>query len=192
MLFAGIEHGLLPSEGYGNTLVKPASASCKVRLSHCSQMAAGQLSDSTCVSHVSVVCRISVSVWAHVWTLSMPAEAKHELKVQHSLVLKAVTVQALGGLSVMLMSRDLKQVPDDVLHKTTVRRLSLARNQLTTLPAALAQLQQLRSLDIGSNKLQAHPDVVVALTKLTRLCLQDNCIQSVPATLARLTALQVC
>jgi Leucine-rich repeat (LRR) protein len=56
-----------------------------------------------------------------------------------------------GANSLSLSGADLTAVPAAVFNLTTLTRLHLDNNRLTTLPDELIRLRNLRELDIGQN-----------------------------------------
>ena len=72
----------------------------------------------------------------------------------------------------------------------TLRSLSLAHNQFSTLPKELEQLTALQSLDLSSNSLTSLPEAFDKLTKLQSLDLSSNSLTSLPQALGALTELK--
>ncbi|MEH2205316.1 MAG: COR domain-containing protein [Nostoc sp.] len=71
-----------------------------------------------------------------------------------------------------------------------VTTLDLSGKKLTTLPAEIVQLTNLRSLDLRSNKLSSLPVEIVQLINLQTLDLRSNLLSSVPAEIFQLIKLQ--
>ncbi len=72
---------------------------------------------------------------------------------------------------------------------TALTELSLANNQLTSLPESLGQLTALTQLHLEDNQLTSVPESLGQLTALTQLRLEDNQLTSLPESLGQLTAL---
>uniref|UniRef100_A0A7S3LX85 Leucine rich repeat domain containing protein n=1 Tax=Palpitomonas bilix TaxID=652834 RepID=A0A7S3LX85_9EUKA len=73
--------------------------------------------------------------------------------------------------------------------ETTLVSLIAQRNQLRSVPAALAALSNLTEVDFGSNMLVKVPTALRALRKLKLLTLSDNLIEEVPPFIGSLTSL---
>jgi hypothetical protein len=72
----------------------------------------------------------------------------------------------------------------------TIQKLSFElENELTMLPAEIANLTALTDLDLRGNKLTSIPDSIGGLTALTNLILSHNKLTSIPDSIGRLTAL---
>lgn len=86
-----------------------------------------------------------------------------------------------------LWKHRLGHVPDWVWERTELERLILAENDLTEVSGRIAQLQRLRTLDLGHNQLVELPE---SLGDLTGLCgflyLHDNRLASIPQSIERL------
>ncbi len=65
---------------------------------------------------------------------------------------------------------------------------SLSGNQLTALPAELAQLSRLQHLDLSGNQLTALPAELTQLSSLQHLHLNGNQLTALPAELAQLAS----
>ena len=73
---------------------------------------------------------------------------------------------------------------------TKLQQLSLAENQLTTVPESLGQLTQLQELWLDNNRLTSVPESLGRLTQLHELWLSENRLESVPESLGQLTQLK--
>ncbi|MDD5326636.1 MAG: P-loop NTPase fold protein [Phycisphaerae bacterium] len=72
----------------------------------------------------------------------------------------------------------------------TIKEFSLADNQLTALPEAIAKLTKLQSLFLGGNQLTKLPEAIGKLTNLQSLDLWDNGLTALPEAIGKLTNLQ--
>ena len=81
-------------------------------------------------------------------------------------------------------------VPAEIEQLTSLTRLNLRGNRLTSLPAEIGQLTSLTVLDLRSNKLTSVPAEIWQLTSLTVLTLEGNRLTSVPPEIGRLTSLE--
>ena len=81
-------------------------------------------------------------------------------------------------------------VPADIGQLTSLTKLNLNRNQLTSLPAELGQLTSLTRLDLFGNQLTSVPAEIGQLTSLKLLFLFGNQLTSVPAEIGQLTSLK--
>ena len=82
-------------------------------------------------------------------------------------------------------------VPAEIGQLTSLTRLHLSGNQLTSLPAEIWRLTSLRVLDLRANDLTILPAEIGQLTSLTRLDLDNNQLTSLPAEIGQLTSLTV-
>ena len=82
-------------------------------------------------------------------------------------------------------------VPADIGQLTSLTKLNLNRNQLTSVPAELGQLTSLEGLDLRSNQLTSVPAEIGQLASLRKLSLGGNQLTSVPAEIGQLTSLEV-
>ena len=81
-------------------------------------------------------------------------------------------------------------VPADIGQLTSLTKLNLNRNQLTSVPAELGQLTSLEGLDLRSNQLTSVPAEIGQLASLRKLSLGGNQLTSVPAEIGQLTSLK--
>ena len=81
-------------------------------------------------------------------------------------------------------------VPAEIGQLTSMVKLSLTKNQLTSLPAEIGQLTSLRELALDNNRLTSVPAEIGQLTSLKWLHLEFNQLTSVPAEIGQLTALE--
>ncbi|MBN4000763.1 COR domain-containing protein, partial [Nostoc sp. LPT] len=79
-----------------------------------------------------------------------------------------------------LSGNQLTTLPEAIARLQQLTSLDLRDNQLTTLPEAIARLQQLTSLDLRDNQLTTLPEAIAHLEKLTSLNLRDNPIEKPP------------
>src|SRR5260370_1315838 len=66
------------------------------------------------------------------------------------------------------------QIPPEVWQCSSLRKLYLSFNQLSTLPAEMGQLASLQVLDLSDNQFSTLPAVVCQLTALRKLYLNGN------------------
>ncbi|XP_056289396.1 erbin isoform X2 [Pseudoliparis swirei] len=113
-----------------------------------------------------------------------------------------------------LDANQIEELPKQLFNCQLLQRLSLPDNDLTVLPAAIANLLHLRELDVSKNSIQEFPEniknckvltVVEAsvnpisrlpdgftqLLSLTQLYLNDAFLEFLPASFGRLTKLQI-
>jgi leucine-rich repeat protein SHOC2 len=76
--------------------------------------------------------------------------------------------------------RNLKEVPEDILDKFYLKKLTLYRNCLTALPSKMSTFTDLTHLDVSHNKIDNIPDEFSALKSLQELLLVDNKISKFP------------
>ena len=82
-------------------------------------------------------------------------------------------------------------VPAEIGQLTSLDRLDLRENELTSVPAEIGQLTSLTELKLYRNKLTSVPAEIGQLTSLERLYLGGNQLTSVPAEIGQLTSLKV-
>ncbi|CAH6787607.1 Erbin [Phodopus roborovskii] len=88
-----------------------------------------------------------------------------------------------------LDANQIEELPKQLFNCQCLHKLSLPDNDLTTLPASIANLINLRELDVSKNgKL---PDGFSQLLNLTQLYLNDAFLEFLPANFGRLTKLQI-
>lgn len=86
-----------------------------------------------------------------------------------------------GSSSVKLVNLQLTTLSDSsVLLLVNVERLSLRRNQLSTLPDSFVNLKKLRYLDLNGNEFREIPSIIYELPNLEILDLSQNKIKSLP------------
>ena len=81
-------------------------------------------------------------------------------------------------------------VPAEIGQLTSLKRLYLGHNQLTSVSAEIGQLTSLERLHLHCNKLTSLPAEIGQLTSLKRLFLFSNQLTSVPAEIGQLTSLK--
>ena len=82
-------------------------------------------------------------------------------------------------------------VPAEIGQLTSLERLDLRGNQLTSVPAEIGQLTSLERLWLGGNQLTSVPAEIGQLTSLAWLWLSGNKLTSLPAEIGHLTSLRV-
>ena len=119
------------------------------------------------------------------------ADGQTKLKlvaVDPSVVKAACEVTTLIELT---LTGGLKTLPEDIAQLVDLRRLTLARNALVELPAAIGCMTKLTHLDCSQNKLRRVPEDICALPALEELDLEDNQLVELPAALADLPDLRL-
>ncbi|KAJ7118730.1 RAM signaling pathway protein-domain-containing protein [Mycena epipterygia] len=81
-----------------------------------------------------------------------------------------------------------RESPDD---ESSVERIALGHNRLTTLPTAFALLARLRYLNLKSNSFSVFPDVLTLLPALDTLDISHNKIKRLPTQPGKLLNLRV-
>ena len=89
-----------------------------------------------------------------------------------------------------LMHFGLTSLPAEIGQLTNLRSLDLDGNRLTSLPAEIGQLANLQALDLRNTGLTSLPAEIVQLANLQRLYLSNNGLTSLPAEIVQLTNLQ--
>jgi internalin A len=88
-----------------------------------------------------------------------------------------------------LAGNQLTTVPDWIGQLTNLTELYLWNNQLTTVPDSIGQLTNLTKLYLGNNQLTSVPEAIGQLTNLTKLYLTGNQLTTVPDWIGQLTNL---
>jgi internalin A len=84
----------------------------------------------------------------------------------------------------------LRDLPEDVGHLSSLKRLYLNNNCLRSVPACIQKLVALRVLDLSSNELIEIPDWIGVLSSLEIIYLQDNHLSRLPASFRHLRNLE--
>ncbi|KAL7396758.1 hypothetical protein ABVT39_011295 [Epinephelus coioides] len=94
----------------------------------------------------------------------------------------------------LLSSNQLTQLSDDIRLLPALTTLDLHDNQLSSVPSALGELQELQqlrlSLTLQKNLLESLPEELGQLENLTQLDLSNNHLKGLPSSLGCLTCLQ--
>ncbi|NXM03399.1 LRC40 protein, partial [Tyrannus savana] len=90
----------------------------------------------------------------------------------------------------ILASNKLQSLSEDVQLLPALTVLDVHHNQLTSLPSALGQLENLQKLDVSHNKLQSLPEELLQLPRLRSLLLQHNELSHLPEGLGQLLSLE--
>ena len=91
-----------------------------------------------------------------------------------------------GRTELDLSANQLTALPDAIGQLQNLTILHLSDNQLTALPDAIAQLQNLTTLYLRYNQLTALPDAIAQLHNLTTLYLTHNRLTALPDAIAQL------
>ena len=83
----------------------------------------------------------------------------------------------------------LNELPAEIAELTNLTTLDLSYNQLNELPAEIAELTNLTTLDLSYNQLNELPAEISQLTNLTTLYLSGNQLNELPAEISQLTNL---
>lgn len=113
---------------------------------------------------------------------------------KHKVPLKALPAKVceLTSLERLWVSHNkLSSLPPQLDQITTLREVFLHRNNLENMPACLCNLPNLQLLWLNNNKITAIPDEIVKLKSLKRLHLDSNFIKDFPTSLCELTQLEV-
>jgi len=98
----------------------------------------------------------------------------------------------LGGVEVVNLNENrLQEVPDFVTRLPRLSELNLYRNQLTDLPARLADVRRLKVLRLRENRFRRVPDIVFELLNLEELDFGNNPVDELPKGLSALQHLRI-
>ncbi|NXG14943.1 LRC40 protein, partial [Grallaria varia] len=133
------------------------------------------------------VC-VCVAVPAHVWRINVdpPEEAQQNL----SFAAADRWWEQVDLSKLILASNQLQSLSEDVQLLPALTVLDVHDNQLTSLPSALGQLENLQKLDVSHNKLQSLPEELLQLPRLRSLLLQHNELSHLPEGLGQLLSLE--
>ena len=81
-------------------------------------------------------------------------------------------------------------VPAEIGQLTSLGKLGLSGNKLTSVPAEIGQLASLKMLDLSDNQLTSAPAEIGQLASLQNFDLSGNQLTSVPAEIGQLTSLE--
>uniref|UniRef100_A0A8B9FFK8 Leucine-rich repeat-containing protein 40 n=1 Tax=Amazona collaria TaxID=241587 RepID=A0A8B9FFK8_9PSIT len=90
----------------------------------------------------------------------------------------------------ILASNKLQCLSEDVKLLPALTVLDVHDNQLTSLPAALGQLENLQKLDVSHNKLKSIPEELLQLSHLKSLLLHHNELSVLPDGFGQLVSLE--
>lgn len=88
--------------------------------------------------------------------------------------------KALGVNEIDFSRKLIPSLPASLGELTSLRRLRLGHNKLSSLPPTFALLSNLRVLDLSSNNFVLFPDALTKLTSLEILLLEHNQLKSLP------------
>ncbi|MFX0092217.1 MAG: leucine-rich repeat domain-containing protein [Candidatus Hodarchaeota archaeon] len=89
-----------------------------------------------------------------------------------------------------LCAQGLSSLPASLGTLDNLRQLSLTSNQLQALPEAFGELQSLQRLYLWKNRLHSRPESVAQLQNLQELYLEENQFRSLPESVCQLQALR--
>lgn len=95
-----------------------------------------------------------------------------------------------NGAQGLNLSNQLSTLPEAIGQLTQLRSLDLAGNQLSTLPGAIGQLSMLQRLDLSGNQLRTLPEAIGQLSQLQELYLRGNRLSTLPEAIGQLSQLQ--
>ncbi|NWI58995.1 LRC40 protein, partial [Calyptomena viridis] len=124
----------------------------------------------------------------HVWRINLdtPEEAQHNL----SFGAADRWWEQTDLTKLILASNKLQSLSEDVRLLPALTVLDVHDNQLTSLPSALGQLENLQKLDVSHNKVRSLPEELLRLPRLRSLFLQHNELSHLPQGLGQLLSLE--
>ncbi|NWI04360.1 LRC40 protein, partial [Tichodroma muraria] len=124
----------------------------------------------------------------HVWRINLdtPEEAQQNL----SFGAADRWWEQTDLTKLILASNKLQSLSEDVQLLPALSVLDVHDNQLTSLPSALGQLENLQKLDVSHNKLRSLPEELLRLPRLRSLLLQHNELSQLPEGLGQLLSLE--
>ncbi|RKP09157.1 hypothetical protein THASP1DRAFT_10551, partial [Thamnocephalis sphaerospora] len=88
-----------------------------------------------------------------------------------------------------LCCNQLRTLPAEIGHLTSLRTLDLSGNQLRRLPETIGHLERLTVLRVSRNRLQELPRSIGQLQRLERLAVDRNRLEELPSEIGRLKRL---
>ncbi|KAJ7461010.1 RAM signaling pathway protein-domain-containing protein [Mycena galericulata] len=125
------------------------------------------------------------------------------LSLSPELIAEAVTQSADDGATLVFLKKNLTDIGEDAAaelatvgrvspdDESSVERIALGHNRLTTLPTAFALLSRLRYLNLKSNSFSVFPDVLTLLPALDTLDISHNKLKRLPTQPGKLLNLRV-
>lgn len=117
-----------------------------------------------------------------------PESQKHKVPLKE---LPAKVCQLTSLERLWVSHNKLSTLPAQLNQITTLREVFLHRNNFEEIPLCLCDLPNLQLLWLNNNKITMIPDEIVKLTSLKRLHLDSNFIKDFPTSLCQLTQLEV-
>jgi internalin A len=95
-----------------------------------------------------------------------------------------------GTSELHLAGMALKSVPESIAQLSELRKLNLTHNEITFIPDSVAQLSKLRTLDLRSNQVTDIPESITRLNDLRELDIARNQIHCVPEFIGEFSQLE--
>jgi Leucine-rich repeat (LRR) protein len=95
-----------------------------------------------------------------------------------------------GSLNLNLSYLQLTKIPPQIAQLSQLKRLDLDNNQIVTIPDAITQLSNLQYLYLFNNQIVEIPDAIAQFSNLQILSLNNNKIVEIPDTITKLPNLQ--
>jgi hypothetical protein len=117
-------------------------------------------------------------------TFKRPLKAVRLVGVQLTTLPDEFCLRLYGIQVLSLANNDLTSLPECLYKMYNVRHLNVMNNKLKSLPAKIGLMAtNLSRLEISNNKLESLPATFAALVKITRVDLENNCIERLPENL---------
>lgn len=117
-----------------------------------------------------------------------PQSQKHKVPLQ---VLPAKVCELTSLERLWVSHNKLSSLPAQLNQISTLREVFLHRNNFEEVPLCLCHLPSLQLLWLNNNKITVIPEEIVKLASLKRLHLDSNFIKEIPTSLCQLTQLEV-
>jgi internalin A len=103
---------------------------------------------------------------------------------------KIVYAKQTSATELSLSGMSLTAIPDAIAQLSQLRNLDVSQNAITNIPDSITYLAGLQSLDFSHNKLSSIPASVTRLSQLKKLEVSDNEISTIPEFIAQLHGLE--
>ncbi len=101
-----------------------------------------------------------------------------------------ISASKTSGREVFLDHKKLEEVPIELYYDSSITKISLFGNHITSINQEIRNLQQLEVLYLGKNDFTTFPKEICALKNLKVLSFQHNQIDTIPDCIGQMTSLE--